>query len=217
MKRKMASCNHKRIVRRLLAVALLALPLGLAGCRERAPGHARRGSVFETVVPDDARVHHSDTASTEMKAQLEKAAVLQRVRDIYTVVRAEFMRRGSSVENELLDKAYCSKSWNKLLMAVHYKENLTGTLFFELNHWSMTQDSELVTFEEFEVTDIYVEEPVMTASVAFTVYGMDSWTPAKINLVYEDGQWKIDNFQNLKYMLDVKERMWYYLQHDMMY
>ena len=207
----------RHIASRLLLFVCLVVTSGLSACRERQEEAVSSGNVFATVVPDDDGQPATDTADMEMRVQMEREAVLQRVRDIYGVVRSEFMRRGSSVENELLDKAYCSKSWNKLLMAVHYKENLTGTLFFELNHWSMTQDSELVSFEEFEVTDIYVDGPVRTATVAFTVYGMDTWTPAKINLVYEDGQWKIDNFHNLKYLLDVKERMWYYLQHDMMY
>jgi len=212
----MKSPELRRIAGPLAAVAFIVAPLWLCGCKDGGQKEEHgSANVFETVVPHEAK-SSTDSVDTEMRVQLETEAVMQRVTDIYGVVKDEFMRRGSSVENELLDKAYCSKDWNKLLMAVHYKENLTGVLFFEVNHWSMTQDSELVSFEEFQVTDLFVSDSVKTATVAFTVYGSDTWTPAKISMVYEDGAWKIDNFHNLKYALDVKERMWYYLQHDFM-
>ncbi len=212
----MMSCIFKHIREWLPVLAVAAVAAVLAGCRQQPLAPEPTANVFETVVPEEERGFMADSLDTEMRLQMEKEAVMQRVRDIYGVVRDEFLRRGSSVENELLDKAYCSESWNKLLMAVRYKEHLTGTLFFEVNHWSMMTDTDLVTFEEFELKDIYVEGPHKTATVAFTVYGYDTWAPAQIDLVYENGKWMIDNFHNLKYMLDVRERMWYYLQNDMM-
>ena len=192
----------------------LVVALVLTGCRRQENLSEGTRNVFETIVPEDSTTMEVDSVDTEMRAQLESEAVLQRVEDIYNVVKAEFSRRGSAVENELLDKAYCSSDWNKLLLAVRYKEHLTGTLFFEINHWSMTTDTELVSFEEFEVTDLYVQGQEKYATVKFTVYESDTWIPAKLDLVYENGQWLIDDFHNLKYLIDVKERMWYYLQND---
>ena len=51
----------------------------------------------------------------------------------------------------------------------------------------------------------------------FTVFDMDSYTPARLELVYEDGQWKIDNFHHMKYMLDLRQSMYHYLHNDMLY
>ena len=71
----------------------------------------------------------------------------------------------------------------------------------------------LPSFDEFEVEYVDLLSPVKRASVAFTVYEDDTYTPARVDLVYEDGRWVIDNFHNLKYMIDVRSAMWNYVAH----
>jgi hypothetical protein len=158
-----------------------------------------------------------DSVRTEMTLQLEREAVLERVRDIYRVVKQECIYVGGSVDSDLLDLSFCSKSWNKLLMAVRSKEHNTGTLFFEVNKWTMAYESDLVDFDEFEVTDLTIGPDERTATVTFTVYGTNTYTPARIELVYEDGNWKIDNFYHLKFMLNMRSMMWRYLGNNMNY
>jgi hypothetical protein len=101
-------------------------------------------------------------------------------------------------------------------MAVRRQEYLTNTLFFEVNHWTMSHDSDLVSFEEFEVRNMVFTDDEKRAQVDFTVYEENSYIPARIELVYEDGQWKIDNFYHLKYMFNLRERMWEYLDGNQM-
>lgn len=159
-----------------------------------------------------------DSVKTEMALKLEREAVLERVRTIYRVVKQECMYMGGSVDSDLFDLSFCSKSWNKLLMAVRSKEHNTGTLFFEVNKWTMTYESGLVDFDEFEVSDLTIgPDNERTATVTFMVYDSDSYTPARIELVYEDGNWKIDNFYHLKYMLNMRLMMSQYLGNDMPY
>ena len=158
-----------------------------------------------------------DSVKSEMALQLEREALLERVRAMYTLVKHECIYLGGSVDNDMLDKSFCSKSWNKLLMAVRSKEHNTGTLFFEVNKWTMTYDSDLVSFDEFEVQDLNMDANEMTATVNFTVYASDTYTPARIELVYEDGNWKIDNFYHLKYGLNLRSQMWHYLGNDLIY
>ena len=159
-----------------------------------------------------------DSVKTEMALKLEREAVLERVRTIYRVVKQECMYMGGSVDSDLLDLSFCSKSWNKLLMAVRSKEHNTGTLFFEVNKWTMAYESGLVDFDEFEVSDLTIgPDNERTATVTFMVYDSDSYTPARIELVYEDGNWKIDNFYHLKYMLNMRLMMSQYLGNDMPY
>ena len=167
-----------------------------------------------TVLAMDTTVM-ADTMSTEMRLKLEAGIVKNRVEGIYRIVKESYMANGGIVQNEILDKCYCSKEWNKLLMAVRYKEHLTNTLFFEVNHWSMTTESGVVWFDEFEVTNLTLG-PEKRATVAFTVYEDDTYVPAQVDMVYENGQWLIDNFYNMKYMMDIRERMWYFLETDMM-
>ena len=160
-------------------------------------------------------VTKSDHLASEMAVQVESGIVLEHVRNVYNLVRHETQNMGGSVDSDLLDKAYCSKSWNELLMAVRKKEFETSNTFFEVNHWTMAYDTNQVSFDEFEVKYCYIgADNERFASVDFTVYTPDTYMPARIDLVYEDGAWKIDNFHHLKYMMDMKECMWVFLQND---
>lgn len=171
----------------------------------------------EQIVEQASIMSTPDSVKSEMALQLEREALLERVRAMYTLVKHECIYLGGSVDNDMLDKSFCSKSWNKLLMAVRSKEHNTGTLFFEVNKWTMTYDSDLVSFDEFEVQDLNMDANEMTATVNFTVYASDTYTPARIELVYEDGNWKIDNFYHLKYGLNMRSQMWDYLGNDLIY
>ena len=171
----------------------------------------------EQIVEQVSMMATPDSVKSEMALQLEREALLERVRAMYTLVKHECIYLGGSVDNDMLDKSFCSKSWNKLLMAVRSKEHNTGTLFFEVNKWTMTYDSDLVSFDEFEVQDLNMDANEMTATVNFTVYASDTYTPARIELVYEDGNWKVDNFYHLKYGLNMRSQMWHYLGNDLIY
>lgn len=171
----------------------------------------------EKIVEQASIMSTPDSVKSEMALQLEREALLERVKAMYTLVKHECIYLGGSVDNDMLDKSFCSKSWNKLLMAVRSKEHNTGTLFFEVNKWTMTYDSDLVSFDEFEVQDLNMDANEMTATVNFTVYASDTYTPARIELVYEDGNWKIDNFYHLKYGLNLRSQMWDYLGNDLIY
>lgn len=192
----------------------LLLPLLVAGCANRSQ-EPEKGSrnAFSMVVPEGDSADPLDTLDIEVKKKVISGIVLERVKDIYGLVKSEYMQHGGAGENELFDKAYCSRSWNKLLLAVRWKENLTGALFFESNYWSMTRDAGIIAFDEFEVTSLEME-PQLMASVSFTVYEANAYIPARIDLVYEEGRWVIDNFHNLKYMTDFRESMWDFLRND---
>ena len=154
----------------------------------------------------------ADTASlnTEVRLRYEQGVVLNRVKDILDMVKADYMRNGGFLAYDLYDKVFCSKSWNKLVMDVRRKEHNTGTLFFDVDSWTMTYEPGVFNFDEFEVTTL-VLEPQMRASVSFTVYEAYTYRPARIDLVYEDGRWVIDNFHDMKYMTNVRNCMWNYL------
>ena len=79
----------------------------------------------------------------------------------------------------------------------------------------MTRDPGMVTFEEFEVTKLVMDEKEKSASVSFVVCGYDDDVPARVDLVYEDGRWVIDNFYDLRYMLNLRHCMWNYLNYDL--
>lgn len=194
---------------KMMALAALVLALMMTSCGNRAQTVAQ---TEPQVVDSSDDLALTGVMNMEMRTEAEKGMVLERVKDIYRLVKSDYMLHGGSYENELFDKAFCSKSWNKLLMAVRCKEEQTGSLFFEMNHWSMTRYSGvLLSFDEFEVESLDLFSDVKRATVTFTVYESDTYTPARIYLVYEDGRWMIDDFRNLKYMIDVRNAMWDYI------
>lgn len=156
-----------------------------------------------------------DSMDSEMRMDLERAVVLERVKDIYRFVRNEYVCHGGYCESELFDRIFCTKSLNELLMSVHCKEEDTGTLFFEFDRWSMLRYPEpYASFEEFEVKDLQIDGNQKRASVSFVVYVDDTCIPARVDLVYEDNRWLINDFHNLRYQLHLRSCMWDYLLHD---
>lgn len=156
----------------------------------------------------------TDTLYSEVRMMVDREVVLTRVKDIYSLIKSDFTAHGGAYDSELYDRSFCSKSWNKLLMNVRSKEARTNNLFSEINYWSMTRESGVVvSFDEFVVTNMYCGSE-LTASVNFMVYEADKYTPARIDLIYEDGRWVIDNFYNLRYMIDVKNSMWDFLEEE---
>ena len=152
--------------------------------------------------------------NSEIQMEMERAIVLDRVKNIFRVVSEDQRSMSGFVMSGLCDRAFCSKSWNELMMAVKRKEYLTSTLFFEIDYWTMTRDPERVTFEEFEVTKLVMDDQKKSASVSFVVYEPDTYVPARVDLIYENGRWVIDNFYDLRYMLNLRHCMWNYLNHD---
>ncbi len=200
-------------------VFLIGLILGIGWVSTSCTGSGKETSgavvVSKTTTKETVK---SDSILSEMSLAIEREVVLERVRSIYGLIKQECTYLGGSVENDWLDKSFCTKRWNSLLMSVRRKEFLTNSLFFEVNRWTMTYDSNLISFDEFEVADCHIgADNKKTATVNFTVYAQDTYTPVRIELVFEDGQWKIDNFYHMKYFLDLRQSMTQYLGRDMMY
>ena len=195
----------------------LTLVIGLlsTSCQGSGKGAPENGSGTEKVLKDTVK---SDSVLSEMALAIERQVVLERVKCIYGLIKQETTYLGGSVDNDWLDKAFCSKRWNDLLMAVRRKEFQTNSLFFEVNRWTMAYDSNLISFDEFEVADCFIgDDNDKTATVNFAVYATDSYTPVRVELVYEDGQWKIDNFYHMKYMLNLRQSMYQYLGNGLQY
>lgn len=202
-----------KLVRLLGLVFLLVMSVSLTSC-----GGSWKGGPEGDVATKTTQKKSSPIKSTEVALALEREVVLDRVKRIYSIIRQECTYMGGSVDSDLLDRTFCSKRWNQLLLAVRAKEHQTNTLFFEVNRWTMAYDLDLINFDEFEVADIHIgPNNQKTAIVNFTVFDMDSYTPARLELVYEDGQWKIDNFYHMKYMLNLRQCMYRYLNNDMLY
>ena len=204
----------KLIIRTLLIGLPFVASVSLSSCQNTSSEVQDNYDYTQFISTDSPSL--SDTLTTEISAEVERGVVLERVQNIYSLIKQECTYMGGSTDSDLLDKAFCSESWNQLLMAVRRQEYLTNTLFFEVNHWTMSHDTELVSFDEFQVRNLVISEDEKRAQVDFTVYEPDNYIPARVELVFEDGQWKIDNFYHLKYMFNLRERMWEFLDDQSM-
>ena len=204
----------KLIIKLLLIGLPVVASVSLSSCQNTSSEAQDNYDYTQFISTDSPSL--SDTLTTEISAEVERGVVLERVQDIYSLIKQECTYMGGSIDSDLLDKAYCSESWNQLLMAVRRQEYLTNTLFFEVNHWTMSHDTDLVNFDEFQVRNLVISEDEKRAQVDFTVYEPDNYIPARVELVFEDGQWKIDNFYHLKYMFNLRERMWEFLDDQSM-
>ena len=102
-------------------------------------------------------------------------------------------------------------------MAVRCKESETGRLFFEVDRWSMMREQKsYVSFENFKVDDVWFDGSQKRAVVSFEVFDNEIYTPARIELVYVDKHWMIDDFHNLRYMIDMRSSMLEYLCQEML-
>ena len=204
----------KLIIKLLLIGLPVVASVSLSSCQNTSSEAQDNYDYTQFISTDSPSL--SDTLTTEISAEVERGVVLERVQDIYSLIKQECTYMGGSIDSDLLDKAYCSESWTQLLMAVRRQEYLTNTLFFEVNHWTMSHDTDLVSFDEFQVRNLVISEDEKRAQVDFTVYEPDNYIPARVELVFEDGQWKIDNFYHLKYMFNLRERMWEFLDDQSM-
>jgi len=200
----------KSLIIKPLMMLLIAVPLLVTGCQNRHTEFVR--SVSNTLLSEKVG-EYTDTLNSEMMLMAERGIVLERVKTIFSLVKADYMGHGGIFRNDMFDHNYCSKSWNNLLMAVRGKESQTYTWFFEIEHWALAREPGFVTFDNFEVTTL-VMEPRKFASVTFTVYDAESYTPGRIDLVYEDGRWVIDNFYDFKYKINVRQSMYDFLDND---
>lgn len=182
---------------------VLAVPFVLMGC-QNGEKQTTVSEEANTVVVKDSVVS-TDTLYSEVQLRQEAEIVKERVEGIFKIVKDSELS-GYTGRGELLDRSYCSESWNRLLLAVHSKEEQTCTAFFDIDYWTMVREPGVVSFDEFVVTSLTIGEE-MRATVAYTVYGLETYTPAQVDLVFEKGKWVIDNFHNLRYMLDVRSSM----------
>lgn len=195
--------------RRIMAIGVFSLPMIFAGCQNSQKNEHASNIIIKDTTKTVAMM------DSEMQMDMERAVILDRVQNIFRIVNDDQRTITGFVNSGLCDRAFCSKSWNKLIKSIKRKEHLTGTLFFEVDYWTMTRDPGMVTFEEFEVTKLVMDEKEKSASVSFVVCGYDDDVPARVDLVYEDGRWVIDNFYDLRYMLNLRHCMWNYLNYDL--
>ena len=88
------------------------------------------------------------------------------------------------------DSLYCSDDWNRHVAAVTELDDERGmeTGFFGWNYWVCGEDFDFVYASDVEVID----KTGMQATVALAMHNGERVVPVLLNMVYERGDWRID-------------------------
>lgn len=131
-------------------------------------------------------------------------AAKKRVEEIYADVFGVYNKVNETQDMNLFssrsfEQDYCSQAWNNTVAAVLAKnEN-----FFDADYWVMGQDWDNVGIKDVKVSK--VSDTVCTATLNLINFGASH--PVSLTLVYERGNWFIDNFVDGQGGLNWKENM----------
>lgn len=164
-------------------------------------------------------------AETAVNQKPDAEAVADRVQEIYSVVFKEYNLEDSLRNLDQLEgmgayghrgefmQNFCSQEWNRLSRQIHEIDSLhhSGELgFWSADYWIMGQDWHNLSISDVEVLAVTPAE----AAVLLQLHNFDSSKPVALRLVLEDGEWKIDDFQDVENGLDWKQSMQEYVNQE---
>lgn len=131
-------------------------------------------------------------------------AAKKRVEEIYADVFGVYNKVNETQDMNLFssrsfEQDYCSQAWNNTVAAVLAKDEN----FFDADYWVMGQDWDNVGIKDVKVSK--VSDTVCTATLNLINFGASH--PVSLTLVYERGNWFIDNFVDGQGGLNWKENM----------
>lgn len=181
-----------------LGIALIGLVMAASSCQA-----ASWNFLFNKDKAEIVEQEKSQQPITDLKGHIQA---------IYADVRRNYPADHSGPpKNDVdLDVLYCSTDWNRTVESIKEKDaqkrNEMG--FFEADYWIMGQDWGDLTPQDIQVT-------MQDDSHAVITFEMDkmggSVKKVQLNMVYEQGSWRIDNFIDRAYGLDWKQSMREYL------
>ncbi len=188
--------NVKRMKKHFFVlIGLAALLMGCNNGKNSGTAEAQPANGSETqVVAADTAVKAADQAAPAKTREELTKDVEARVREIYDAVIATYTpdATGQTISKARLDERFCSDDWLAALKAVGEKDkNLEGEIgFFEADYWVMGQDFQNLKAENIKVESISPEEG--KATVTLDWHNCGSVTKIKVDLVFENNEWKID-------------------------
>lgn len=140
---------------------------------------------------------------------------IESVQEVYEAVREAYSSENWQEKSSELDKKYCSKDWNTTLNAVIEKDkDLVEEIgFFDADYWVMGQDfdEENLHATDFVLEKLLLDDTPWRAVVTLKLQNYGT-KPVRVDLVMEDGVWKVDDLTDLSYDLDWKKSMKEYLE-----
>lgn len=148
------------------------------------------------------------TQFTFVRQKLTEEMITKRVEEIYNAYI------NSDEDERTLDETYCSDEWQDIVEDVENNDlrNHQGEVgFFDWNYWTQAQDSGNMSVSNLKVTELTVD----SATVEMILHNLGTKTPMQLRLIFEDGEWVIDDFINKSGdIFDWKKEMLKYLDEE---
>ncbi len=145
---------------------------------------------------------------------LDTASVVSQVNDIYNDVfkrYIEFNQKPSDMPLVNNDSLYCSADWNRQIARVDSVNQQNGVIdILDVDYWIMGQDWDKLSVSEVQVTSMTDS----TATVELNLHNLGNATPVRLEMIFENDAWRIDNFIDVKNGFDWKTRMNEYLTQE---
>ena len=138
---------------------------------------------------------------------------LETVQEVYEAVGQAYSSEDWQTQSNELDKKFCSKDWNATVKAVIEKDNQNPDEmgFFDADYWVMGQDfSKKIYATDLNLEKLLMDDTPWEAAVTLKLHNF-SEIPVRVNLIYEGGEWKVDDLTDLSNDLDWKKSMKEYL------
>jgi len=138
---------------------------------------------------------------------------LETVQEVYEAVGQAYSSEDWQTQSNELDKKFCSKDWNATVKSVIEKDNQTPEEmgFFDADYWVMGQDfSKKIYATDLNLEKLLMNDTTWEAAVTLKLHNF-SEIPVRVNLIYEGGEWKVDDLTDLSNDLDWKKSMKEYL------
>lgn len=134
-------------------------------------------------------IYQKVTETTKEAIQKEKEVVMARVKSMYK----EIVDSKGMFDPVELDERYCSKAWNEACAAVRKYDQDSEDIdigFFEYDYHIMAQEVYELSLSELSVKSIGKTKAI----VYYEIHNAGETTPMQLNMVKENGEWRIDNF-----------------------
>lgn len=138
---------------------------------------------------------------------------LETVQEVYEAVGQAYSSEDWQTQSNELDKKFCSKDWNATVKSVIEKDNQNPDEmgFFDADYWVMGQDfSKKIYATDLNLEKLLMDDTPWEAAVTLKLHNF-SEIPVRVNLIYEGGEWKVDDLTDLSNDLDWKKSMKEYL------
>lgn len=148
------------------------------------------------------------------KNSLDTASVVSQVNEIYNDVFKQYAELNQQKDDKKQvnnDSLYCSADWNRHIARVDSVNQQNGVIdILDVDYWIMGQD-----WGELSVSDVRVASMTdSTATVELNLHNLGNVNPVRLDMIVENGAWRIDNFIDVKNDYDWKARMKEYLTQE---